>query len=83
MATSEHMCELHLRMVGEPRNLMLRLHGNMPTEDDVAAWMKEGSVIQLQVSEAGVQAPHTMLVNFGSVVFAWLMSDKPGRGVDL
>jgi hypothetical protein len=83
MATSEHTCELHLRMVGEPRNLMLRLHGNMPTEDDVAAWMKEGSVIQLQVSETGVQAPHTMLVNFGNVVFAWLMPDKPGRGVDL
>ncbi|GAA4575694.1 hypothetical protein [Planotetraspora kaengkrachanensis] len=83
MANSEPTCELHLRMAGQPHDVTLRLHGDKPTEDDVAAWMKEGSVIRLHISETGTRAPHTMLVNFSSVAFAWLVPYKAGRGVDL
>jgi hypothetical protein len=70
-------------MAGQPHDVTLRLHGDEPTEDDVAAWMKEGSVIRLHVSETGTRAPHTMLVNFSSVAFAWLVPYKAGRGLDL
>jgi hypothetical protein len=83
MANTEPLCELHLRMAGQPHDMTLRLHGDEPTEDDVAAWMREGSVIPLLVSESGSRAPHTMLVNFSGVVFAWLVPYKAGRGVEL
>lgn len=81
MANSEPTCELHLRLIGQPSDLMLRLHGEIPTEDEITAWMQDGSVVRLEVSEMGSQASHTMLVNFGSVVFAWLSPYKSGRGV--
>lgn len=83
MADIEPTCELHLRMAGQAHDLMLRLHGARPTEDDVAAWMQDGAVIRLQVSETASRPPHTMLVNFGSVVFAWLYPYKPSGGVTL
>ncbi|GAA4234410.1 hypothetical protein GCM10023075_52880 [Streptosporangium album] len=69
-------------MAGQSRDLMLRLHGAEPTEDEVAGWMQDGSVIRLEVSEAGShQVPHSMLVNFGSVAFAWLVPFSAGRNV--
>ncbi|MEU8267275.1 hypothetical protein AB0B89_08905 [Sphaerisporangium sp. NPDC049002] len=83
MADTEPTCELHLRMAGQAHDQMLRLHGARPTEDDVAAWMQEGAVIRLQVTETANRAPHTMLVNFGSVVFAWLCPYKSSGGVSL
>ncbi|WP_248960699.1 hypothetical protein [Sphaerisporangium perillae] len=66
-------------MAGQPHDLMLRVHGAQPTEDDVAAWMSEGSVIRLEVTETANRAPHTMLVNFGGVVFAWIVPFKSGQ----
>lgn len=83
MADSEPTCELHLRLVGQGSDLMLRLHGKVPGDDDVAGWMQDGSVIRLEVSETGSRAPHSIMVNFGRVVFAWLTPYKSGRGVNL
>lgn len=82
MADIEPTCELHLRIAGQAHDLMLRLHGHEPTEDDVASWMRAGSVVRLQVSETAGRTPHTMLVNFGSVVFAWLGSHRSDRAVN-
>lgn len=73
MAEFQPTCELHLRIAGRPNDLTLRLHGDVPSEDDVAAWMQEGAVVRLQVTETAIQQPHTMMVNFGMVVFAWLL----------
>ncbi|MER5317960.1 hypothetical protein [Streptosporangium roseum] len=82
MANSEPTCELHLRMAGQAHDLMLRLHGDPPTEDDLAGWMQKGSVVRLEVSEQGShQTAHGMLVNFSGVVFAWLVPFRSGRGV--
>jgi hypothetical protein len=68
-------------MTGQSHDLMLRLHGSRPTEDDVEAWMQDGSVIRLQVTETASRPPHTMLVNFGSVVFAWLCPYHSGSSM--
>lgn len=81
MEESEPTCELHLRIAGQPHDLMLRLHGDEPSEDEVATWMQDGSVVRLQVTETAIQQPHTMMVNFGSVIFAWLCPYKSGRAV--
>jgi hypothetical protein len=83
MAEIEPTCELHLRMAGQSHDLMLRLHGLQPSEDDVAAWMQEGAVVRLQVTETANRPPHTMLVNFSSVVFAWLCPYKSTKDVTL
>ncbi|MFJ2033500.1 hypothetical protein [Streptosporangium sp. NPDC087985] len=69
-------------MTGQPRDLMLRLHGAEPTEEELAGWMRDGAVIRLEVSEAGShQMPYSMLVNFSSVAFAWIVPLRPGRRV--
>jgi hypothetical protein len=81
MGTGGPTCELHLRLLGQATTLMLRLHGDPPSEGDVAAWMQEGSVVRFEVSEAGSRHTHGMLVNFRSVVLAWLAPLEPGRGV--
>ncbi|GAA3809674.1 hypothetical protein GCM10022226_32530 [Sphaerisporangium flaviroseum] len=62
---------------------MLRLHGVQPSEDDVAAWMQEGAVIRLMVSETAGKLPHTMLVNFSAVVFAWLCPHKSSKDLSI
>ncbi len=80
MAEFEPTSELHLRIAGQPHDLTLRLHGDTPSEDDVAMWMQEGAVVRLQVTETAIQQPHTMLVNFGSVIFAWVLPCKTGKG---
>jgi hypothetical protein len=80
---TEPVCELHLRIAGQSHDLMLRLHDRRPTEDEVAGWMRDGSVVRLQVTETAGRSPHTMLVNFGSVVFAWLCPYRSGREVNL
>jgi hypothetical protein len=82
MMSIEPTCELHLRMLGQPHDVVLRLHGDEPSEDDVAMWMQDGSVIRLRVSESGSHTPHSMVVNFSGVVFAWLVPYQSGRGVN-
>ncbi|MEU8039454.1 hypothetical protein [Streptosporangium sp. NPDC049078] len=82
MADTEPTCELHLRIFGQPHDLMLRLHGPEPTEDELMGWMRDGSVIRLKVTETAGRTPHTMLVNFSSVVFAWICPYQSGRGVN-
>lgn len=77
MAQFEPTCELHLRIPGQPHDLTLRVHGAVPSEDDVARWMQDGTVARLQVTETSIQEPHTMMVNFGKVVFAWLLPCQP------
>lgn len=79
MAEFEPTSELHLRISGQPHDLTLRLHGDTPSEDDVAMWMREGAVVRLQVTETAIQQPHTMLVNFSTVVFAWILPRKTGK----
>ncbi|RCG31120.1 hypothetical protein DQ384_10200 [Sphaerisporangium album] len=81
MADTDPTCELHIRMTGQAHDQMLRLHGDQPSEDDLASWMQDGAVVRLLVSETANRPPHTILVNFGSVVLAWLGPFKSDRGV--
>jgi hypothetical protein len=69
-------------MAGQPHEVVLRLHGDQPSEDDLAAWMRDGSVVRLQVSETGSHSRHIIVLNFTSVAFAWLVPYKGGRGVN-
>lgn len=80
MAGFEPTYELHLRVAGQPHDLTLRGHGEPPSEGDLAGWMQDGRVVGLQVTQTSGQRPHTMMVNFGKVVFAWLQQCGTEQG---
>ncbi|MEU9889661.1 hypothetical protein AB0M95_20015 [Sphaerisporangium sp. NPDC051017] len=70
-------------MTGQAHDQMLRLHGDQPSEDDLAAWMQDGTVVRLLVSETANSPPRVIFVNFGSVVLAWLGPFRSGGGTAL
>jgi hypothetical protein len=61
MAGFEPTYELHLRVAGQPHDLTLRGHGEPPSEGDLAAWMQDGRVVGLQVSQTAGRRPHTIV----------------------
>lgn len=69
---------LYLLTMGSDKELMLRIHGSVPTTDEISAWMRSGSVRQLTVSRRGGE-PHLFLVNFGHVVGARIAPFTEGR----
>jgi hypothetical protein len=82
MSDSRPTGELHLRVVGQTTDWKLLLHGEPPTEDEVASWMQEGMVARVLVAEQGSNEPHTLLVNFSLVVSARVLPVMDGeRGV--
>jgi hypothetical protein len=82
MRDSKPTGELHLRMVGQTTDWRLLVHGESPTEDELASWMQEGMVARILVAEQGSNEPHTLLVNFSHVVSARLFPVmRAGRGV--
>jgi hypothetical protein len=61
---------LYLLTVGREHELVLRVSGPAPTEDDLMSWMRDAAVQALRVSRHGHQETFTFMVNFGHVVGA-------------
>jgi hypothetical protein len=71
--TAEHpIALLYVLSVGKEKELALQLHGQAPNEDELANWMRDGTIARLQVSSHGERDTFTLLVNFGHVVAARL-----------
>jgi hypothetical protein len=81
MPDSKPAAELHLRIVGQTTDWKLLLQDEPPSEDQLAAWMKNGAVARLLVAEHGSYEPHTLLVNFSLVVAARVVTATRGRAV--
>ncbi|MEZ0074202.1 hypothetical protein [Planotetraspora sp. GP83] len=63
---------LYLLSVGKEKELILRVHGTMPTAEELVTWMEQGSVVPLQISHEGEPGTFTYVVNFTHVVGARL-----------
>jgi hypothetical protein len=62
---------LYLLTVGREKELVLRLHGAVPTSDELLAWMREGAVCELTVSRHhGDEGTSTLVLNFALVIGA-------------
>jgi hypothetical protein len=61
---------LYLLTVGKDKELVLQLHGSLPTADELAGWMRDATVRELSVSRQGDEDAGTFVVNFGHVVGA-------------
>ena len=63
-------CLLYLLTTGREHELVLRLSGPVPTEDELMSWMQRGAVRQLCVSPHRDSEAFTFVVNFAHVVGA-------------
>lgn len=70
---------LYLLSVGKEKELILRVHGTMPTVEQLATWIEQDAVVTLEVSHEGEQETFTYVVNFGHVVAARLASYSTAR----
>jgi hypothetical protein len=61
---------LYLLSVGKEKELALQVHGQVPNDDELAAWMRDGTIARLKVSSHGEHESFTLLVNFGLIVAA-------------
>src|SRR5258705_8465178 len=55
-------CLLYLLSAGREHELVLRLFGAAPTEDDIVSWMRDGAVQRLHVSRHGEGEAFTFVV---------------------
>ncbi|MBC6457374.1 hypothetical protein [Actinomadura sp. HBU206391] len=81
MSESKPTAELHLRVLGQPTEWTLFLHGEPPTEDELKSWMQDGVVARVLFAEQGSNEPHTLLVNFSLIVSARLFPVAHGREI--
>jgi len=62
---------LYLLTVGREKELVLRVHGAVPTSDDLLSWIREGAVRALTVSRHhSDEETSTLVLNFAHVVGA-------------
>jgi hypothetical protein len=61
---------LYVLTVGREKELVLRLHGSVPTTEDLSHWMRDGTVRSLTVSRYGDEETSVLVLNFGHVVGA-------------
>jgi hypothetical protein len=61
---------LYLLTVGREKELVLRIHGTAPTDDELFAWVRDGTVRALTVSRYSDEETSTLILNFGHVVGA-------------
>jgi hypothetical protein len=62
-------CLLYLLTIGREHELVLRVTGPIPTEEELMSWMREGAVRPVRVSRHDNEA-FTFTVNFAHVVAA-------------
>jgi hypothetical protein len=72
---------LYLLSVGKEKELILRIHGTLPTAEQLVTWMQKGAIVPLEVSHEGEQETFTYVVNFTHVVAARLASYTTARSV--
>jgi hypothetical protein len=72
---------LYLLSVGKEREVILRLHGKLPTAEQLVAWMQKGAIVPLEVSHEGEHGTFTYVVNFTHVVAARLAPYTTARSV--
>jgi hypothetical protein len=70
MSDQTPSCLLYLLTVGREHELVLRVSGPVPTEDELMSWMHDGAVRPLRVSPHRDAEAFTFMVNFGHVVGA-------------
>ena len=70
---------LYILPVGREKELVLRLHGSVPTAEDLFHWMRDGTVRALTVSRYGDQETSTLVLNFGHIVGARIAPFSEGR----
>jgi hypothetical protein len=61
---------LYLLTIGREKELVLRVHGTAPTNDELFAWMRDGAVRALTVSRYSDEETSTLVLNFAHVVGA-------------
>jgi hypothetical protein len=62
---------LYVLTIGREKELVLRMHGIAPTDDDLLSWMREGAVRALTVSRHHRdEETSTLVLNFAHVVGA-------------
>lgn len=61
---------LYVLTVGREKELVLRIHGRAPTDDELFAWLRDGTVRALTVSRYSDEETSTLILNFGHVVGA-------------
>lgn len=61
---------LYVLTVGREKELVLRIHGRVPTDDELFAWLRDGTVRALTVSRYSDEETSTLILNFGHVVGA-------------
>jgi hypothetical protein len=72
---------LYLLSVGKEKELILRIHGTVPTAEQLVTWMEKGAVVPLEVSHEGERETFTYVVNFKHVLAARFSSYTTARTV--
>lgn len=70
MTSEEPIGLLYLLSVGKEQEMALRVYGQMPTEDDLVGWMRDGVVRGIQVAGHDSTETSSLVVNFAHVVSA-------------
>ncbi len=70
MVNEASHCLLYLLTIGREHELVLRMSGRVPTEDELMSWMQAGAVRPLCVSPHRDSQAFTFIVNFAHVVGA-------------
>lgn len=70
MASDASNCLLYLLTTGREHELVLRVSGPVPTDDELMSWMRDGAVRPLLVSSRRDTEAFTFVVNFAHVVAA-------------
>lgn len=73
------VCLLYLLTVGKEHELVLRVYGQAPTEDDLLTWMRDGVVRGILASRHNDNETFTFVVNFAHVVGARLAPYSESR----
>lgn len=61
---------LYVLTVGREKELVLRIHGSPPSNEDLSAWMRDGTVRSLTVSRYSDDETSILVLNFAHVVGA-------------
>jgi hypothetical protein len=69
-AGSQPSCLLYLLPAGQDRELVLTLHGPVPSSRDLGAWLQGRCVVTLTASREGLEGTFSVTVDFGHVLLA-------------
>lgn len=70
MINEASQCLLYLLTIGREHELVLRISGPVPKDEELMSWMRDGAVRPLRVSPRRDTEAFTFTVNFAHVVAA-------------